>query len=164
MAFFLNLILALKLHTQRWRQNTCSHLISQLLIGLLGAASVVFITSCLSLLPGWLQTPQVRTTKAPTPRSVQLKMELPLQSMSGLGCCWWVKVAAMATAAASIKRDKVTRGHSPLIPVSTQRESYNSNNKTRLLRRKSSCATFEWSSVRFAPSPEMKCDSPTFIP
>lgn len=83
----------------------------------------------------WLQKPKVRTTKAPTAGLVKVKMELLLQSKSGLGCCCWVKVAAMATAATSIIPGKVTRGHTLLILVSTQRESKNCgdnrNNKMR---------------------------------
>lgn len=75
------------------------------------------------LVAGWLQTPKVRTIKAPTLRLGKLKKKLPLQSKSGLGCCCWVKVAAMATAAASIIQDKVTWGHRLLIPVSTQTDS-----------------------------------------
>lgn len=49
---------------------------------------------------GWLDTPNVRPAEGLMPGLLKLKPELLLLPKPGVGCCCWVNVAAMATAAA----------------------------------------------------------------
>lgn len=51
---------------------------------------------------GWLDMPKVRPAEGLMPGLLKLKPELLSQPKTGVGCCCWVKGAAMATAAALI--------------------------------------------------------------